>query len=251
MSNTERALAESFLFHGLLLGLMMLMFASFSPQPKKMPIDFFLLQPLTAPAGATQQQLNAETVKTVPCPQLAPPVTKPRPKITARVPVRHSASLRQKISPQTAEKTAVPKLNNDGNPAASHTGPVKMNKMVAASRNPAGAEHIESSQAAVGPPRDTSHLRNYLSLIRTRIEHHKRYPLWARRHRLEGEVSVRFILSPGGKVSAVNVTRSSGRDCLDDAAKEAIQNAAPLPSPPAGVLTKPTAMNLTIVFKLA
>ncbi len=251
MRNTGRALGESFLFHGVLLGLMLLMIESISQPPKKMPIDLLLLEPFVTPSGTTPQRPKEETVKAVPRPPQKAAVAKPLAKIAAKVPVKHRTSPRQKISPQITEKTPSQSPDVEREPVTTQPSLITQNKPPASSPNPAGAERITAPQETGGSSHDTLHLRNYLSLIRTRIEHHKRYPLWARRHRLEGEVSVRFVVSPGGKVSAVSVTKSSGQDCLDDAAIEAIQDAAPMPSPPDGVLTKSTSMNLTIVFKLA
>lgn len=256
MKHTGRALGESFLFHGALVGIIVLIMGSFA-QPKKIPIDFSLLEPMLSPSVKTPQGSKAQTVKDIPRPPQPVPKPSARPKITAKTPVKHWTPLPKANSPEIIGKVPAPKpvterKNSVAQPSVAPPEPVTApNRNLASSIHRVGAEHIASAQETIGPANDTSHLLDYLSLIRTKIEHHKRYPLWARRHRLEGEVSVRFVLTPNGQVAAVSILKSSGRDCLDEAAIEAVQEAAPMPEPPDGVLKKPTSMDLVIVFKLA
>ncbi len=68
-----------------------------------------------------------------------------------------------------------------------------------------------------------------LLLIIRKIEAAKRYPKVARKMGIEGMAVVRFKLSPGGQVEAVEILESSGSEILDKASLETIREAAPLP----------------------
>jgi protein TonB len=62
-----------------------------------------------------------------------------------------------------------------------------------------------------------------------RIRAHRRYPELARRRGLEGTVTLTFTVAADGSVGGLRVKR--GVDpMLDDAALEAVREAAPLPA---------------------
>ncbi len=69
----------------------------------------------------------------------------------------------------------------------------------------------------------------YMEMVRFRIERHKIYPHNARVRQMEGEVTVRFIITPEGDVRAVEVVKTSGDKSLDRAALAAVKGAAPFP----------------------
>lgn len=107
-----------------------------------------------------------------------------------------------------------------------------------------------SPLAAETKPAEDS-VRNYLALIRQRIEKFKKYPLSARMKQLEGEVTIGFVLKSGGEAQQLAVRKSSGREILDQAALTAVREASPLPPPPAALLPGMRNMEITIVFTLA
>jgi protein TonB len=92
--------------------------------------------------------------------------------------------------------------------------------------------------------------RAYLNMVRLRIEQHKKYPESARKRRIEGRTTVRFVIRPDGGVEALEVVTSAGSPALDRAATEAVRAASPFPSPPAESFKGPVPMELTIVFQL-
>lgn len=87
------------------------------------------------------------------------------------------------------------------------------------------------------PGPSDAHARNllaaYQAQVARRIHSVKRYPFEARRNREEGKVRVRFVITGGGGVEALEVIASSGYSSLDQAALDAINRAAPFPPLPA------------------
>ena len=79
--------------------------------------------------------------------------------------------------------------------------------------------------------------------IMRRIEGAKRYPRVARKMGIEGRATVRFRLTPNGKVEAAELLETSGSDVLDQASLETVHRAAPLPY-------KDGWLKVVIVFKI-
>ncbi|WJW75355.1 TonB family protein [Thiohalobacter sp. IOR34] len=74
---------------------------------------------------------------------------------------------------------------------------------------------------------------SYLARLLAHIERHKFYPRAARRRALEGEVEVSFELLADGRVRDLQLT--GGARLLRNAARQAVQEALPLPRPPAAM----------------
>lgn len=264
MNRNGRALAESFVLHSLLAGLVLLLAGAIKPPPKTIRLDFSLLEKIVtpvqhvspAPKARPMPKATSEPAPT-PQPKTLPPVPSKtikqiKPKLAA---LKLKPAVKPKITAAKAESAiAVPVVKSalipEGPPqptAPAVTSPVQalvQKRPVSAHQDTTpSTQSIDSTQLA-------TKLQNYLSLVRIRIEKQKRYPLLARSRRLEGNVSIRFVLDPNGQVSKVGVSKSSGQDCLDKAAVDAIRQAAPLPPPPDGLLSSATSMELTIFFKL-
>jgi periplasmic protein TonB len=237
MRNDGRALTESFFIHGLLAGALVFMIGTMPTPPKTIRIDFSLLEQMVA-SPKEQSLPEPPQVQKQPLPPQPAPAPKPKPQIKAKVPPKISKPLPVHTPPEVTTPAPAPDSLVQ---QTEESLPKEPQQPVAA-----GPTSPQVSSSSV----DTTQLAQYLGLIRSRIERQKRYPLWARSHRMEGEVSVRFVIAPDGQISAVTVSKSSGRESLDQAALEAVQEASPLPRPPNGIVTRPTAMELTIVFKL-
>lgn len=65
--------------------------------------------------------------------------------------------------------------------------------------------------------------------IQAALERARQYPRMARRRGIEGEVRLRFRISPTGEVESVEILKSSGYALLDSASIRTIYRAAPLP----------------------
>lgn len=92
--------------------------------------------------------------------------------------------------------------------------------------------------------------RNYLEMVRLKIERHKKYPDLARVRYIEGRVTIRFIITPEGGVREVEVTKRSRNKDLDAAAVQAVQAAVPFSKPPRRFFEGEIPLEITIVFEL-
>jgi len=91
---------------------------------------------------------------------------------------------------------------------------------------------------------------DYLSIVRAKIEEHKKYPESARRKEIEGKTTVSFTIDSNGYVSDLKVVKSSKYKDLDKAAIDAIKSASPFPKPPKKLFKGPISLEITLVFKL-
>ncbi len=120
-------------------------------------------------------------------------------------------------------------------------------------RAPAVRETIQPEESAANRSGEDNGKagQDYLAQIRTRIERHKRYPARARIRQLQGEVTIRFVITPTGDTQDLVVSKSSGREVLDQAALKAVRDASPFPEPPGDIFKGEITLELTIVFRLA
>jgi protein TonB len=83
-----------------------------------------------------------------------------------------------------------------------------------------------------GVPGGTVNGDDALAAIRGAIERMARssYPLKARKLRMEGVVTVSFLINALGQPEEITVTSGSGFDLLDGAAVEIVRRAGPYPS---------------------
>ena len=102
----------------------------------------------------------------------------------------------------------------------------------------AGGEAGSASLEGAGTADDASAggnpgaLQDYRAVLGAHLERYKEYPRRARRLRREGVVELRFVMDRSGKVLDYEILHSSGEPSLDDAAREMIERAQPLPKPP-------------------
>lgn len=80
---------------------------------------------------------------------------------------------------------------------------------------------------------DTRERDRYLAQLMGHIERHKFYPSGARRRGMQGTVKVSFVLLENGEIRDLAV--SGSHTILENAAAEAMREAAPLPRPPDSV----------------
>jgi len=97
---------------------------------------------------------------------------------------------------------------------------------------------------------DQNKLSRYLSMVRNRIEKHKKYPHIARTRRIEGRVTIRFVITPDGDIHNPAVVKTSRHRILDRAALTGVIEAAPFPKPPEGLLKDEIPVEIIVVFAL-
>jgi protein TonB len=92
--------------------------------------------------------------------------------------------------------------------------------------------------------------KNYLEMVKLKIERNKRYPENARNRQIQGEVTLRFVITPLGNIKAIEMVKKSGYRSLDEAAVNAVKGAAPFPEPPKQFFKGSITMVITISFEL-
>jgi len=91
---------------------------------------------------------------------------------------------------------------------------------------------------------------DYFEIVRLRIESHKKYPGTAKTRQIEGQVTVRFVIEPDGRISSSKVVESSRHRILNQAALSAVKEASPFPRPPKNLFNGPIPLEITIMFEL-
>ena len=98
---------------------------------------------------------------------------------------------------------------------------------------------------------DTNAARGlFTGKVRQRIADAKYYPRTARRRGIEGQPVVAFTLDKGGRLMKAGLAKTSGYRLLDQAALEAVQQAAPYPEIPAELNAETFQFKLPISFIL-
>jgi protein TonB len=87
-------------------------------------------------------------------------------------------------------------------------------------------------------------------MVRNRIETKKQYPAKARKRQQEGYVKLFFIITYLGEIMDLRLIKSSRIKALDEAALEAVKNAAPFPVPPAHLFNGEVKVKININFRL-
>jgi protein TonB len=113
---------------------------------------------------------------------------------------------------------------------------------------PEPLEQIPDELSGTGEPGESKaeFSSDYLSLIVSRIQRQKRYPLGARRRGIEGEVKVKFSIDRRGNLIGIELERSSGFEILDEEALSMVRRASPFPAPPERTLE----LHIRILFRL-
>ena len=101
------------------------------------------------------------------------------------------------------------------------------------------------------PNVDLNSLRGlFTGKVRQRIANAKYYPRIARRRGMEGQPIIAFTLDRQGRLTKVDLARTSGYQLLDRAALEAVHQAAPYPKIPASLKMDSFQFKLPISFIL-
>ncbi|MFO7496193.1 MAG: TonB family protein [Desulfobacterales bacterium] len=113
-----------------------------------------------------------------------------------------------------------------------------------------GAASHQAPPAAAAPSGAVASTRDYLEMVRMRVENKKRYPDLARKRQLEGRVGVRFVIAPDGRLQQAAVVSPAAAEILNQAALAAVRAAEPFPRPPATLFSGPIPVEVSIVFEL-
>ncbi|MEF3194313.1 MAG: energy transducer TonB [Halothiobacillaceae bacterium] len=236
------------------------------------PIRLAMFQPpaSVAPTVAAEPVQEASPPPVVPEPVQAPPppqvLAEPAP---AAPPVEPPSPKSTPVQPKPAEplppkpvpvrpKPAKPIKAAPAKPAASAVEPVRAQPVESAPaaevpvaiQSPAPAPVVPLPAVQPRPAPDPAVEHGYRARIRQAIDEHKHYPRMARRLGLEGRVVVAFTVEADGRLARVRVVESSGSEVLDEAALEAVRQAAPFPPFPDGVERRQWDFTLPLLFSL-
>lgn len=101
-----------------------------------------------------------------------------------------------------------------------------------------------------GATADFMTANDYFDMVRLKIESRKKYPDFARSRRIEGRVTIRFVITTDGRATSVMIVQQGRHGSLNKAALNAVKDAAPFPRPPSSLFKEPLNMEITIAFEL-
>jgi len=222
------ALAASLLLHGLLFfntGSIAGNSEQVEPKRKVTRVSFrAVAAPQTPPQAQPETALTPPEPEVTEAPEPAPEPPPPKKAMQAQK-ARQPEPL-AKAPPQQAVSPPVPTTEE-------------------AEKSPASAEVVAGS--VQDPALIEQAKQEYLRRLMAHIEAYKEYPRAARRRRIEGDVRVVFSLLAGGEIGGLRT--DGGHSLLDGAARLAVEQAAPMPTPPES-LGLPWQVAFTMRFSL-
>lgn len=90
---------------------------------------------------------------------------------------------------------------------------------------------------------------DYFSMLRLKIENRKKYPESSRRKHHEGIVKVGFVITSDGQLSSLKIIKGTRYAALNQAALNAVKDAAPFSCPPPDLKGR-LRLELNIIFEL-
>lgn len=208
------------------------------------PSVALMLLPNTQPASTATPEEQPDTIKQrqssaqeeEPQPEEEPvskSVIAPNPEIIAAKKVRHKSKPRPQVA-KPPEKILPPAPTP---PAPVTTAPASQPQ-----QNAGAAGSSAVSAPSLGEV-------NWVSLLRQRLDHYKRYPAQALRQQAEGVVYLTLTLNRQGQVVSVAVEKSSGVPALDREALALPSRSASLPPPGEEVAPGKDRVTLTLPIR--
>jgi protein TonB len=114
-----------------------------------------------------------------------------------------------------------------------------------------GLDPSIAAQSEGAPGGHSSARSSYQALLRSLIERHKEYPLFARRAGLEGTCVVRCVISRDGDLRRTELLKASGSTHLDGAALRAVTAVGRFPPVPQEVGGQEVTFEIPILFRLS
>lgn len=248
-ARSRRAWAVSLALHLLVIGVVLwgLERVLPPPTPKETPVPLSLAMLAVTPSPPPPEPIPQD-VTTPPPPEPPAPVEAvpepspvPAPKPLPKAEVKPAP--KPAVPPKPREKTT-PRAAQPVSEAPAH----EATPVAAAQETPPAPAVIAAPAPA--PVTDMAAEDAYKALLRGRIDAHKRYPPLSRRMGEEGTVVVSFRLNADGEISQLSVVKGSGSERLDEAALEAVRQAAPFPPFPEGVKRTSWSFSLPLQFAL-
>lgn len=109
-------------------------------------------------------------------------------------------------------------------------------------------EHHEEKIRVINPEEEA--MLRYQDMVKQRIEETRKYPLWAKKQKIEGIAYLSFVVLSDGASQGIKIIHSSGSKILDEEALATIKRASPFPPIPKQINTPFAQMEVSIVFTL-
>ncbi|MES1950850.1 TonB family protein [Salinisphaera sp. S4-8] len=212
------------------------------PEPKPEPTP----EPEPTPAPEPEPTPEPEPEPTpVPEPKPKPqpkpepkPQPKPEPKPQPKPKPRPEPERREQ--PQTATASTSARRDSNARPAG---GQDRNNAPAKAPQTAATTQQGTTGSVSDTPP-------DYRAELGAWLQRYKDYPRRARRLRQEGTVLLYFVMDRNGHVLDWEIRQSSGHELLDEAVRDMIRKADPLPALPASVSMQRLALTVPVRFQL-
>ena len=260
------AVLGSLLVHGLVVAGMLAVFNE-KPGPRRVvvPVEAIALVPFKpGPAGGGGGRPGPITRPEPVAPKPAPVPPKPQPRVKPLPPPK------VQLAPPPPEPTTGPVIPTPAPPpaitrtkpsdtaaAGSRAGaPGATTGVPGSGQGGQGGGRGTGSGGGIGPGQGPgsgsgSALQGYLREIRRLLEKHKDYPWMARRRQIQGVTVLVFTIAAGGEIESYRVSRSSGQDLLDEAAKETIRKVGHFPPFPADLNRQKLTIEIPLAFRLS
>ncbi len=221
------------------MSLAMLVEPAAKPMPPAEPVA--IAEPVAEPVAAAVPA----KVESIPEPMTAQVLTKPRPLAQPKPTLKPPPPKPQVEKPRVKHEATRPTLPAPSEPIAAATpapaAPVEMQAtpvLAPVVPAPIAADAQADAEAA------------YKARVRQAVAEHKHYPKLARRMQEEGRVVVEFTLESSGALVAVRIKQGSGSELLDEAALQAVRDAAPFAPFPEGSTRQRWEFTLPLSFML-
>ena len=113
-----------------------------------------------------------------------------------------------------------------------------------------GYDFLKEMPSIQSRPSLSEIMGRFAQIVRRSIESQKRYPLAARKSRIEGRVGIKMTIRRDGQLEMIEIIESSGHTILDIAALESVRRAAPFPPFPKEAERSRIQMSIYLVFKM-
>lgn len=209
-------------------------------------------EPQTEPDPVPQPQAKPEPTPT-PTPVPAPepePKPKPKPKKQPKPEPRPAPEPepKPKPRPEPRKKTRpAPSQPTRSAQRADNAKPAGGKDRASAPAQGAQAEK-QTRDGATAQVSDTP--ANYQGQLGAWLQRYKQYPRRARRLRQEGTVVLYFVMDRDGHVLKWDIRQSSGHKLLDDAVRDMIRKADPLPALPSSMSEQRLEVTVPVRFQL-
>ena len=183
----------------------------------------------------------------VPEPEPAPepepepePQPEPEPKPTPRPEPKPEPRPQPKREPAPPEPTRSAQRSQSAEPAG---GQDQDNAPAQAAQTAQRTQQGTTGSVSDTPP-------DYQSELSAWLQRYKDYPRRARRLRQEGTVLLYFVMDRNGRVLDWEIRESSGHELLDEAVRDMIRKANPMPALPDSVSMQRLALTVPVRFQL-